>query len=76
MVPADSGKPSSSFLDSFGASQSVNFGRPNLDKEFAELAVWRKEAVVFVCGPQGLSNDCSALALKHSVSFKTEEFEF
>ncbi len=51
-------------------------GRPKLSEEINNLTDFGSKAVVFVCGPQTIIDECAALTLVAGVDFKQEVFLF
>ena len=52
------------------------FTRPNVVEEINDLSDHGPNAVVFVCGPMPLVDECAEQTTKIQVDFKTEVFLF
>mmetsp|Transcript_15362 Transcript_15362/g.19251 ORF Transcript_15362/g.19251 Transcript_15362/m.19251 type:complete len:798 (-) Transcript_15362:498-2891(-) len=53
---------------------SIIAGRPDLLHEIAELKTNSAEAMLFVCGPEGLVQDCEQLSMEYGIDFHAETF--
>jgi len=57
----------------------IKYERPNLSRIIAQLAadsLYRSDesVLIFACGPDGMVNECEALAHMHAIDFKCEKF--
>ena len=57
---------------------NIQSGRPNLEQEMESIFDKNcgSKAIVFVCGPRGLSDSCRKICIREEYTFADEVFEF
>ena len=61
----------------YGENKSIliKIGRPELEEEVKRLAPFAGKALLFVCGPAALVEDCAKLTMQYGIDFRHETFE-
>jgi hypothetical protein len=53
----------------------IKIGRPELEEEVKRVAPFAHKALLFVCGPAALVEDCAKLTKQYGIDFRHETFE-
>ena len=61
----------------YGANKSIQIkiGRPELEEEVKQLQEHKMKALLFVCGPESMVEDCANLTMQYGIDFRHETFE-
>ena len=61
----------------YGANKNIQIkiGRPELEEEVKQLQQHKMKALLFVCGPAPMVEDCAKLTMQYGIDFRHETFE-
>lgn len=57
------------------AAIQLKIGRPQLEEEVKKLEKHKMKALLFVCGPAAMVEDCAQLTMQYGIDFRHETFE-